>query len=74
MRLVAAVLLASAAAVYAADETPPPPPPLTITRAAGPITIDGDLSDPGWRGAATIDQRQEAVGNRVNVWTLCSHL
>ena len=22
-----------------------------ITRAAGPITIDGDLSDPGWKGA-----------------------
>ena len=26
-------------------------PPLTIHRAAGTITIDGDLSDPGWQNA-----------------------
>ena len=41
-------------------ETPPPPPPLALHRAAGPITIDGDLSDPGWRGAATIDRFYES--------------
>ena len=26
-----------------------------ISRAAGPITIDGDLSDPGWQGALKLD-------------------
>jgi len=26
-----------------------------ITRAAGPITIDGDLSDPGWQGATRLE-------------------
>jgi hypothetical protein len=26
-------------------------PVLTVLRAAGPITVDGDLSDPGWQGA-----------------------
>ncbi len=28
---------------------------LRISRAAGPIVVDGDLSDPGWKGAAPID-------------------
>jgi len=32
------------------------PPPLEIRRAAGVITIDGRLSDPGWSGAAVIDR------------------
>jgi Domain of unknown function (DUF5916) len=32
-----------------------PPPEVHIHRAAGPIEIDGDLSDPGWRGAAEVD-------------------
>ncbi len=26
-----------------------------ITRAAGPIVVDGDLSDPGWKGATRVD-------------------
>jgi hypothetical protein len=30
-----------------------------IKRAAGPITVDGDLSDPGWRGATRIDRWYE---------------
>jgi Domain of unknown function (DUF5916) len=30
-------------------------PAIHITRAAGPIVIDGDLSDPGWKGATRID-------------------
>ncbi len=30
-------------------------PEIHITRAAGPITVDGDLSDPGWRGATRVD-------------------
>src|SRR5207253_10024297 len=32
-------------------ETPPPTPPIALHRAAGPITVDGDLSDPGWQAA-----------------------
>src|SRR5215472_12690843 len=27
---------------------------IEIHRAAGPITVDGDLSDPGWEGAAEV--------------------
>jgi hypothetical protein len=42
-----ALLCAAAQSVRAADA----PPSMTIHRAAGPITIDGDLSDPGWQGA-----------------------
>jgi hypothetical protein len=34
--------------------------PIHITRAAGHITIDGDLSDEGWRGAVRIDTWYEA--------------
>ncbi|HYK43029.1 MAG TPA: DUF5916 domain-containing protein [Thermoanaerobaculia bacterium] len=30
-------------------------PPVHITRAAGPITIDADLSDPGWKGATRLE-------------------
>ena len=30
-------------------------PPLTVSRAAGPITIDGSLDDPGWQGATRVD-------------------
>jgi hypothetical protein len=29
-------------------------PPIAVHRTSGPITVDGDLSDPGWRDAATI--------------------
>src|SRR5439155_1724366 len=32
-----------------------PAPPIEIHRAAGPISIDGDLSDEGWKGAARVD-------------------
>lgn len=31
-----------------------PPAPLVLSRAAGAITLDGDLSDPGWQGAASV--------------------
>ncbi len=43
----AAFLLSRAAMAAQAADTPQ----LTIHRAAGPITIDGDLSDPGWQNA-----------------------
>jgi hypothetical protein len=32
-----------------------PSPEIRIVRAAGPIAIDGDLGDPGWRGVPTIE-------------------
>jgi len=32
------------------------PPDLPIPRTAGLITVDGDLADPGWQGAAVIDR------------------
>ena len=38
--------------VRAEEAAPPPPTPVMhITRAAGPITIDGNLDDPGWKNA-----------------------
>jgi hypothetical protein len=33
--------------------------PIHITRAQGPITIDGDLSDPGWKNAVRLDKWYE---------------
>src|ERR1700741_3664054 len=33
--------------------------PIRITRAAGSFTIDGDLSDEGWRGATRIEKWYE---------------
>ena len=32
---------------------------IRITRATGPITVDGDLSDEGWKGATRIDKWYE---------------
>jgi hypothetical protein len=55
VRLPAAVLTlltATTAGAGAAD----PAPPLTLGRAAGEIRLDGQLDDPGWQGAAVIDQ------------------
>jgi len=54
MKNLMAILAALAAvSAFAAD------PPLQISRAAGPITIDGNLSDPGWQNATRIDQWYE---------------
>jgi hypothetical protein len=36
-------------------------PAVRVARTAGPITLDGDLSDPGWQGAATVDTFYETV-------------
>jgi hypothetical protein len=67
-RLVASLLMLAAAAIApparAAD--PAPGPPLTITRAAGPIIVDGDLSDAGWQGVAPVSTWFETrVGDNV---------
>jgi hypothetical protein len=66
-RLTIALCLALAAcagisASAAAQEKPYVPvyhPELKISRAAGPIKIDGDLGDAGWRGAAKADNFAE---------------
>src|SRR5262245_24811752 len=42
--------LALALPLSAADE-----PPLTITKTTAPITVDGDLSDAGWKDALRFD-------------------
>src|SRR5262245_34426695 len=45
---------------------PQPGPPLTIARANGPIVIDGDLSDEGWKGLTPVTQWYETrVGDSV---------
>lgn len=51
---VAIISLFATGSVLRADDAYAPVyhPELKISRAAGPIKIDGDLSDPGWRGAA----------------------
>jgi hypothetical protein len=59
MKTAVVALAAIGLTALAYAETPPPPPALEIHRAAGPITIDGDLSDAGWQGAATIDRFYE---------------
>src|SRR2546426_5129099 len=38
-----------------AREEEAPAVPIVIHRSAGPITIDGDLSDEGWKGAARVE-------------------
>lgn len=53
--LIRLVLLASASSLGAQITPPADEPPIEIHRAAGPITIDGDLSDPGWQGAAKVE-------------------
>ena len=54
MRFAAALTgLLAASAIAAA---PPDLPPIAVHRTADPIRVDGDLSDPGWKDAAVIDQ------------------
>ncbi|HSP93595.1 MAG TPA: DUF5916 domain-containing protein [Thermoanaerobaculia bacterium] len=50
--LVLALSILPAAARHAAGEEPSE---IRISRAAGPIVVDGDLSDPGWKSATKID-------------------
>ena len=51
----ALVCLAIANAGGAAQEPTVEVPPLNVSRAAGPITVDGSLDDSGWQGAARVD-------------------
>jgi hypothetical protein len=49
------LVLALAAGPAAATELSLRGTEIHITRTTGPITVDGDLSDPGWRGATRVD-------------------
>jgi hypothetical protein len=53
--VLAALLADPAGALSAAD----PPAEIRIHRTTGPIKIDGDLSDEGWRGATKIERFYE---------------
>jgi hypothetical protein len=57
-KVMAVVVFASAFAALAQKQAPahPAPAAINIHRASGPITIDGDLSDAGWKDAAKVDQ------------------
>ena len=61
----ALIALAWLAVAPAASATTPPAfepnvlPEMTVTRAAGPIVLDGHLDDAGWTGAARVDHFQE---------------
>jgi hypothetical protein len=57
-KLIAAAVVAMTISALQAD-TPPGPGPITIHHAEGAIKVDGDLSDPGWKNAATIDRFYE---------------
>jgi hypothetical protein len=48
------ILLTMGVAAFAAAEEVALPP-IGIRQAAGPIRIDGDLSDEGWKGAVRVD-------------------
>ena len=54
-RLAAATPLLAATLASPAFSSPVAPEPIRIGRAAGPITIDGELGDEGWQGAAKIE-------------------
>jgi hypothetical protein len=54
--LTAVLLLAGG---FGARAQTPEAPPLRIQRIQGPIAVDGDLSDPGWRDAAEISDFYE---------------
>ncbi len=63
----AALLAPVLAAAGLAQPTPPPAPtalpdapaPMAVTRSQGEISIDGDLSDAGWRNALSFDRFYE---------------
>ncbi|MGH7723882.1 MAG: DUF5916 domain-containing protein [Candidatus Eiseniibacteriota bacterium] len=64
--LIAALLPVTLLAPLAQAAAPTPGPPMAIQRAAGPIELDGDLSDAGWSGITPITQWYETnVGDNV---------
>src|SRR4029078_9216259 len=66
MRIVWTLIGMAVSVAAMAQEVPQGPPPLTVSRAAAAITLDGDLSDPGWENAAKIDRFYEtSPGNNT---------
>jgi hypothetical protein len=66
LALAAGAWIAADAVAQAEAFTPVYRPELKISRAAGPIKIDGDLGDAGWRGAAKADNFAEHTpGNQT---------
>jgi len=62
----AAVLLLSFPLADLVEAAPFPGPPLRIRKAAGTISVDGSLSDPGWQGADSVTTWFETrVGDNV---------
>ncbi len=65
MRISAAVLLLVLSSARGEAQSgpvpaaPPPEEPITITRATGPISIDGDLSDAGWKNVKPLEKWYE---------------
>jgi len=61
-----ALLALALPAAPALGAAPQPGPPLAIVRVSASITIDGDLSDPGWKEVQPISQWYETrVGDSV---------
>ncbi|HWC65737.1 MAG TPA: DUF5916 domain-containing protein, partial [Thermoanaerobaculia bacterium] len=54
--VVIGIALGAFAAAAGGQTAPADEPPIEIHRAAGPITVDGDLTDPGWQGATRVDR------------------
>jgi len=66
LRAAFAVLACLGGATAARAAAPQPGPPIAITRISAPITIDGDLSDAGWKGVTPVTQWYETrVGDSV---------
>jgi len=61
MARLALLVLAGLWVVAVSADEPPVPPSIPLPRASGPIVVDGDFSDPGWKGAAVIDTFFETV-------------
>src|SRR5476651_1433905 len=65
MRISAAVLLLVLSSARGEAQSgpvpaaPPPEEPITITRTTGPISIDGDLSDAGWKNVKPLEKWYE---------------
>src|SRR5262245_30951267 len=55
------ILLAFASGLAAREPPQEPAPEIRISRAAGPIEVDGVLGDPGWNGASRIDTFYEII-------------
>ena len=64
-KLIAFALFATAVTALAQTKAQAPPP-IAIHRTTAPITVDGDLSDAGWKDAVKLDQWVEGQpGNNI---------